>query len=159
MVDRLNQNQRSALMREVKAKNTKPELIVRSTAHRLGYRFRLHVKDLPGTPDLVFPSRKKVIFVHGCFWHRHEACPKASMPASNVAFWKAKFLRNTARDARNETMLRAAGWETLTIWECEARRAMGLEVCLLDFLDGGGEDAVERMAHGAKRPRQNFDLE
>lgn len=113
---------RSANMAKVRGKNTKPEVAVRRAAHSLGLRFRLHRRDLPGTPDLVFSKRKTAIFVHGCFWHRHEGCPKAGpAPKTRTAFWQAKFDRNTARDARNDLALREAGWTVAIIWECETR--------------------------------------
>jgi len=114
---------RSANMSKVRGKNTKPEMAVRRAAHALGLRFRLHRRDLPGTPDLVFSGRKTAIFVHGCFWHRHGGCPKAGpAPKTRTAFWQAKFDRNTARDARDAEALRAAGWAVATIWECETRK-------------------------------------
>ena len=113
---------RSANMSKVRGKNTKPEMAVRRAAHALGLRFRLHHRDLPGTPDLVFPGRKTAIFVHGCFWHRHPGCSKAGPPPkTRTAFWQAKFDRNTARDARNVEALRAAGWSVAIVWECETR--------------------------------------
>ncbi len=121
MVDRLLPGRRSWLMGRVRGKNTIPELVVRRTAHALGYRFRLHRKDLPGTPDLVFPGRMAVVFVHGCFWHRHQGCRKASVPGSRMEFWVEKFDRNVARDARNVDDLKCAGWRVLTIWECETK--------------------------------------
>lgn len=119
MADRLTPEARSRLMAAVKGRDTTPELVVRSLAHSLGYRFRIHRRDLPGSPDLTFPSRRKAVFVHGCFWHRHEGCRKATTPKSNEAFWQAKFARNVARDARNEWDLRAAGWNVLVVWQCE----------------------------------------
>lgn len=110
---------RSATMRAVKSTNTKPELKVRSLIHHLGYRFRLHRKDLPGTPDLVFPGRRKVIFVHGCFWHGHD-CPRGSrIPKANRDYWLTKIDRNRNRDVANFCELRANDWQVLTIWECE----------------------------------------
>jgi DNA mismatch endonuclease, patch repair protein len=113
---------RSANMSKVRGKNTKPEIAVRRAAHALGLRFRLHRRDLPGTPDLVFSRRKTAIFVHGCFWHRHEGCRKAGpAPKTRTEFWQAKFDRNTARDARNADALMAAGWNVATVWECETR--------------------------------------
>lgn len=113
---------RSANMSKVRGKNTKPEMAVRRAAHALGLRFRLHRRDLPGTPDLVFSKRKTAIFVHGCFWHRHEGCRKAGpAPKTRTTFWQAKFDRNTARDARNADALKEAGWNVATIWECETR--------------------------------------
>jgi DNA mismatch endonuclease (patch repair protein) len=112
---------RSANMAKVRGKDTKPELAVRRAAHALGLRFRIHRRDLPGTPDLVFPKRKTAIFVHGCFWHRHEGCRKAGAPKTRAAFWEAKFDRNTARDARNADALRAEGWNVAIVWECDTR--------------------------------------
>lgn len=108
-------------MRSVKQKDTAPEMIVRRAAHALGARYQLHRKDLPGRPDLVLPGRRLCIFVHGCFWHRHQGCRLASTPSSNSEFWAEKFVRNVERDARKEAELRAAGWSTETIWECETR--------------------------------------
>ncbi|QDI79794.1 DNA mismatch endonuclease Vsr [Methylorubrum populi] len=134
MVDSLTPSERSALMSRIGPGNTKPELIVRRLAHALGYRFRLHRKDLPGSPDLVFPSRHKVVFVHGCFWHRHPGCRRASMPNTHRDFWDAKFTRNVERDARKERELRQTGWDVLTIWECETRDVERLATILRDFL-------------------------
>lgn len=120
MVDRVSPAKRSEIMRAVKGKNTGPEMIVRSAAHRLGLRFRLHDKKLPGKPDLVFAKWKTVIFVNGCYWHRHRSCRKATIPKSNTEFWQAKFASNQARDRRNRRQLAANGWRVLTIWQCEA---------------------------------------
>jgi DNA mismatch endonuclease (patch repair protein) len=114
--------QRSAVMARVKSKNTKPEMLVRRAAHALGYRFRLHRKDLPGAPDLVFASRRAVIFVHGCFWHGHDCARGARMPKANAAYWRAKIARNRARDAASTQALEADGWRVLTVWECELKR-------------------------------------
>lgn len=114
---------RSATMRAVKSRDTKPEMLVRRAAHALGYRFRLHRKDLPGSPDLVFPSRKKVIFVHGCFWHGHDCARGARMPKTNAEYWRAKMAGNVARDERVRAELAALGWEVLTVWECELKDA------------------------------------
>jgi DNA mismatch endonuclease (patch repair protein) len=114
--------ERSAVMAAVKGKDTTPELRVRRLAHALGYRFRLHRKDLPGAPDLVFPGRSKAIFVHGCFWHGHD-CPRgARAPKANAAYWSAKIARNRARDAAALDALSALGWEALVLWECELKR-------------------------------------
>lgn len=121
MADRVTPAKRSEIMRAVKGKNTKPEMIVRSAAHRLGLRFRLHDQSLPGKPDLVLARWKTVIFVNGCYWHRHHSCRKATTPKSNTEFWQAKFACNQARDRRNRRQLVAAGWRVLTIWQCEAR--------------------------------------
>lgn len=114
---------RSRQMSLIKAKDTKPEMIVRRLAHSLGYRFRLHRKDLPGKPDLVFPGRKAVILVHGCFWHRHRdaACKLARLPKSRLGFWYPKLEQNAARDKRNEAELKHMGWRVLTIWECQVK--------------------------------------
>lgn len=112
---------RSANMAKIRGKNTKPEMAVRRAAHALGLRFRLHRRELPGTPDLIFPRWKTAIFVHGCFWHRHEGCSKAGVPKTREAFWQAKFDRNVARDIRNVDALRASGWNVATVWECDTR--------------------------------------
>jgi len=120
-VDRVTREQRSKMMAAVRSKNTKPELLVRRKLHARGYRFRLHRRDLPGTPDIVFPSRKSVIFVNGCFWHGH-ACPSGSLPATRRAFWKAKIDRNKDRDAKNRGELEAGGWSVLVVWECDLRQ-------------------------------------
>ena len=125
---------RSELMSRVRGKNTKPEIVVRQTAHRLGFRFRLHRRDLPGSPDLVFPSRKKVIFVHGCFWHRHSGCSKASTPKTRTDFWITKFEANVRRDSRSIEALEALGWKVCVIWECETSDYHLLEFKLKAFL-------------------------
>lgn len=119
MADRLTPEQRSWNMSRIRGKDTKPERLVRSLVHRMGYRFRLHVNSLPGKPDIVLPRLRTVIFVHGCFWHRHAGCPKAYMPKSRVRFWQEKFDSNVARDLRNANTLSAMGWRVLTVWECE----------------------------------------
>lgn len=119
-VDIVDQPTRSRMMGLISGKNTKPELAVRKVAHRLGYRFRLHRRDLAGSPDLVFPRRRKVIFVHGCYWHRHPGCRYAYSPKSNVDFWNDKFEANKARDAAALTKLKDAGWDPLVIWECDS---------------------------------------
>jgi DNA mismatch endonuclease (patch repair protein) len=121
MVDRLSPERRSWLMSRVGAKNTSPEMMVRSAAHARGLRFRIHRKDLPGTPDLVFPKWHIAIFVHGCFWHRHSNCRKATTPKSRTDFWSDKFSRNVARDRTNVERLCARGWRAEVIWECEVR--------------------------------------
>ena len=109
-------------MSRVASRHTKPEMTVRRAAHALGLRFRLHRKDLPGTPDLVFPRYRVALFVHGCFWHRHDGCRLASTPKSRTDFWKAKFATNVARDGRTAAALMAAGWRTIIVWECDTRR-------------------------------------
>ena len=121
MADRLTPEARSRNMAKIRGRDTKPELRVRRVAHALGLRFRLQRRDLPGTPDLVFPGRRIALFVHGCFWHRHPGCRFAYTPKSRIAFWQAKFDGNVARDRRKEDDLRAAGWTPVVIWECETR--------------------------------------
>lgn len=121
MVDRVSSRKRSDIMRAVRGKNTKPELIVRSVAHHLGLRFKLHDSKLPGQPDLVFPRWETVLFVHGCFWHRHKGCAKATTPKSNIEFWEAKFSANQARDHLNIRDLKASGWRVLVIWQCQTK--------------------------------------
>ena len=134
MADFLSPAERSAHMAKVRAKDTKPELKVRSLVHRLGYRFRLHRRDLPGTPDLVFPSSRKVIFVHGCFWHRHPNCRSATTPKSRAKFWKLKFDTNVTRDATKIAHLKKLGWRVLILWECQVRDGRILERKLITFL-------------------------
>jgi DNA mismatch endonuclease (patch repair protein) len=109
-------------------------MIVRRMLHALGRRFRLHRRELPGTPDIVLPSARKAIFVHGCFWHRHEGCRKATTPKTRVEYWQEKFDRNVERDQRKERQLRDAGWDVLTIWECETRERADLARKLGDWL-------------------------
>ncbi|ABE63300.1 T/G mismatch-specific endonuclease [Nitrobacter hamburgensis X14] len=121
MVDRLTPERRSWLMSRVGGKNTTPEIVVRKVAHSLGLRFRLHRKQLPGTPDLVFPKWRTAIFVHGCFWHRHPGCAKASTPKSRTEYWQDKFETNVRRDKKNVALLRKQGWLVLTVWECETK--------------------------------------
>lgn len=134
-MDTLDGQQRSARMSLVRAKNTKPELLVRRLVHGLGYRYRLHRRALPGTPDLVFPGRDKVIFVHGCFWHRHRGCKHARMPKSRLEFWVPKLEGNAQRDARDVRALRRLGWSVMTIWERQLRDMTRLENRIRRFLD------------------------
>ena len=136
MVDTMSPFDRSRLMGRVRARNTSPELAVRREAHRLGYRFRLHRKDLPGRPDLVFPRLRKAIFVHGCFWHRHN-CRRATTPKSNAAFWVKKFHDNVARDAKALDKLIELGWSVDVIWECETIDATRLSERLTAYLEEG----------------------
>lgn len=128
---------RSATMRAVKSKDTAPEMIVRRLVHRLGYRYRLHRKDLPGRPDLVFVGRRKIVMVNGCFWHGHDCARGARQPKANNDYWKPKIGRNVARDAANLTTLLDAGWDVLTIWECETKTVdrPALEQRLREFLN------------------------
>lgn len=117
-MDVVDSDTRSRMMSGIRGKDTKPELVVRSFLHRAGLRFRLHAK-LPGKPDLVFPRFRSVVFVHGCFWHRHEGCRFATTPASNAAFWQEKFAANARRDVRAKQQLEALGWRVLVIWSCQ----------------------------------------
>lgn len=126
---------RHRIMASVGQKDTKPEMIVRRLLHSMNYRYRLHRKDLPGRPDIVFGSRRKVIFVHGCFWHRHPGCKKASVPATRADFWADKFARNVERDAEVERKLRDLGWETFTVWECDTSKPHALSERLREFLE------------------------
>jgi DNA mismatch endonuclease (patch repair protein) len=128
--------ERSAVMRAVRQKDTRPELMVRRALHSLGYRFRLHRKGLPGRPDIVLPRHRVVILVHGCFWHRHPGCKNTRTPKSRHDFWDAKFTSNVARDERVVAELTELGWRVLTIWECEARRGEALKQTLAGWLDG-----------------------
>lgn len=118
-VDRISKDHRSWNMSRIRGKNTAPELAVRSLLHRLGYRFRLHSKDLPGHPDIVLPRYRTVIFVHGCYWHRHEGCRFAYMPKSRVGFWRHKFRQNIQRDKKAKKDLQNLGWRVIIVWECE----------------------------------------
>jgi DNA mismatch endonuclease (patch repair protein) len=122
--------QRSALMARVKTANTAPEIAVRRWLHKAGYRFRLHRRDLPGRPDIVLPRHRLVIFVHGCFWHRHPHCRHASLPRTRTDFWEEKFARNVARDLAVQEELRHLGWRVLIVWECETRKHETLEPIL-----------------------------
>ena len=125
---------RSAVMRRVKGRDTTPELTVRRALTRLGARYRLHRKDLPGKPDIVMPGRRLAIFVHGCFWHGHDCARGARVPKQNRDYWVAKVARNVARDARTREALGVAGWRVETIWECELKDAPGLETRLRALL-------------------------
>jgi DNA mismatch endonuclease (patch repair protein) len=121
-------------MRRVRSKDTGPEMTVRRLVHRMGFRYRLHVRTLHGCPDLVFPRLRKVIFIHGCFWHLHQGCPNARRPSSRTAYWKPKLDSNRKRDRVNERRLRNAGWDVLTVWECQVKRAGELTDRLGQFL-------------------------
>jgi len=121
------------MMASIGARDTRPELLVRRAMHQAGLRFRLHRRDLPGTPDLVFPRFRTVVFVHGCFWHRHAGCRFSTLPASNREWWKEKLRKNRMRDRRQQKALRNAGWRVLVVWECELRepRALAKLACAL----------------------------
>jgi len=159
MNDRLTSEQRSWNMSRIRAKDTKPELTVRSILHRMGFRFRLNRKDLPGTPDIVFPRYRTAIFVHGCYWHRHPGCANSTTPKKNADFWKKKFNENISRDVRNQKALKEMGWIVSVIWECQIRRDPVLAVtnALVDigFLE---EDApypqlIEEKIHSCVKER------
>lgn len=134
MTDVLTPRQRTACMKAVRSKNTSPEMLVRRTAHALGYRYALHVDRLPGKPDLVFTSRGKIIFVHGCFWHNHNCARGSRMPATNASYWQSKRERNAHRDAVNIRQLRKEGWSVMTIWECRTRDRTALAARIKRFL-------------------------
>jgi len=122
MTDTISKERRSWNMSRIRSEDTKPEMIVRSMLHRAGYRFRLHVKNLPGKPDIVLPKYKTVIFVHGCFWHRHKGCKYATTPSTNKKFWQQKFARNTANDKKHRRELKKLGWKVIIIWGCQLRK-------------------------------------
>jgi DNA mismatch endonuclease (patch repair protein) len=135
-MDTMSQAQRSERMSRIRAKDTEPELRVRSLVHRMGYRFRLHGAKLPGKPDMVFPSRRKVIFIHGCFWHRHPAqCTLARLPKSRMEFWGPKLEANRLRDQRNRRALTKLGWKSLVIWECQLAKMDQVAAKIAKFLE------------------------
>lgn len=134
-MDTRSPEQRRRIMQAVKTKNTKPELVVRRLLHGMGYRFRLHRKDLPGRPDIVLPRYRKAIFVHGCFWHQH-GCRKGRLPKSRLGYWLPKLQRNVERDGANLEHLEAHGWTALVVWQCETDQLDELAGKLRDFVDG-----------------------
>jgi DNA mismatch endonuclease (patch repair protein) len=140
-MDTLTPAERSARMSRVRARDSKPEMLVRRLVHAMGFRYRLHDRRLPGTPDLVFRSRRKVIFVHGCFWHRHPdpVCKLARMPGSRLDFWKPKLQGNRERDLRHQSELDALGWRFLIVWECQMRDREQLQNDLRAFLSDGDD--------------------
>jgi len=133
-VDRLTPSQRSFLMSRIRSKNTRPEMVVRRLIHQMGFRYRLHSKNLPGRPDLVFASRRKVIFVNGCFWHSHGNCRIAGVPTSNKEYWAAKLERTRTRDKSNTAKLRRLKWKVKTVWECELADLNALSLRIVRFL-------------------------
>lgn len=135
MTDTVTPERRSEIMSRIRPKDMKPEMAVRRLTHGMGYRYRLHRPDLPGKPDLVFPSRRKVVFVHGCFWHRHSQCERARLPKSNRSFWLAKLQRNAERDAEQLQRLADLGWSVLVLWECEIEDEPATGKRLREFLD------------------------
>ena len=138
-VDPLTPQARSAQMARVKHSDTKPEMNARRAAHRLGYRFRLHRRDLPGTPDMVFPRLRKIIMVNGCFWHQHEGCRRARLPKSRPEYWLPKLTRNKERDEQVIHALNALGWDILTLWECQAKNVDAACAAIAPFLGAKAE--------------------
>ena len=140
MTDVFDREKRSEIMSRIRGRDTKPEMIVRRIAHALGFRFRLHHRDLPGSPDLVFPKHRAVVMVHGCFSHRHPGCKYATSPKTRVRFWEDKFEGNVVRDRRNEEVLHELGWRVMVIWECETKDRDAVAERIVGFLrdkDGG----------------------
>lgn len=133
-MDIFDKSKRSWIMSHVKGKDTKPEILVRSIIHRLGFRFRKHKSDLPGKPDIVLAKHRKVIFVHGCFWHGHKKCSRSSRPQSNKSFWVEKLDKNIARDKRTKRELELQGWKVLIVWTCETNNILKLQNRLSTFL-------------------------
>jgi DNA mismatch endonuclease (patch repair protein) len=134
-MDTVSKEKRSDIMRAVKSRDSQAELSVRRMLHHAGFRYRLHVASLPGKPDLVFPSRRKAIFIHGCFWHLHKNCRAARRPSSNVEYWELKLKRNVERDKKNRKKLKALGWNTLVVWECELKNPDAVFSALMRFLN------------------------
>lgn len=148
-MDIVSHEVRSRMMREIRGKHTAPERAVRSAAHRMGLRFRLHVHELPGRPDLVFPRYRTVLFVHGCFWHRHD-CGLAATPQTRTEFWQRKFAANVARDARKRTELQLSGWRVVEIWECETRDPIKLSIKLRGIFEPASPKVDEEQARRQK---------
>lgn len=136
MAEHITKAQRSRNMARVKNKNTAPELVVRKILHRLGFRFRLHRSDLPGNPDVVLPRHRKIILVHGCFWHGHD-CPRGKRPSTKQEFWNPKLDKNQQRDKANQEKLRELGWQVLVVWECQVKDTDKLTELLSDFMRCG----------------------
>jgi len=134
MVDHLTKEKRSWNMSRIRSKDTKPEMIVRSLLHRMGFRFRLHRKDLPGKPDIVLPKYKIVIFVHGCFWHGHKACKRGNTPKTNRKYWFPKINKNKERDKKHRRKLKKQGWNTVVIWECQCNNRKVLDRIVEKYL-------------------------
>ena len=147
-MDTLTEAERSRRMALVRSRDTKPEIVVRKAAWHLGYRYRLHVKALPGCPDLVFRSARAVIFVHGCFWHRHRGCPLARLPKSKLDFWVPKLEQNRIRDLKNARSLRRAGWRVAVIWECETENERLSKQKLVRLLGPAPRSSVASLLSG-----------
>jgi DNA mismatch endonuclease (patch repair protein) len=133
-MDKISTERRSANMRRIRSKDTSPEIALRRLIHSLGYRFRLHRKDLPGQPDIVLPGRRKVIFAHGCFWHQHPDCQEGRIPGSRPDYWVSKLKRNQIRDATSRALLEKQGWKVLVIWECELKDVAAVTRTVKRFL-------------------------
>jgi len=133
-MDTISQEARSALMGRIRSKDTHPEVVVRSILHGMGYRFRLHRRDLPGCPDIILPRHRKIVLVQGCFWHGH-TCRLASKPKTNTEYWNSKIQLNKERDARNLAALLEKNWQVLELWECEIRQRYGIEARLREFME------------------------
>lgn len=144
MADVVDAATRSRMMAGIGGKNTRPEVQLRKAMHAIGFRYQLHDRKLPGKPDLVFPRYRAAVFVHGCFWHRHEGCCYATMPATRPEFWAAKFEANVARDRRAEMALHEMGWHIATVWECELRKSV--------------DEAAMRLSAWLKKPSESFKL-
>ena len=144
-VDIFSPQKRSWNMSRIKSKNTTPEQIVRSFLHRQGFRFRLHVKSLPGTPDIVLPKYKAIIEVRGCYWHRHPGCRQTTTPSTNVEFWQEKFKRNVERDRCTEKRLKELGWDLIVVWECETVQKKFPPNCLRDFVSKHKNGFIEKI--------------
>lgn len=134
-MDIFSKTERSRIMSRISGKDTQPELVVRSTLHKMGHRFRLHRDDLPGKPDITLPKHKKIIFVHGCFWHGHEGCLRSKRPSSNIKFWNEKLDKNLKRDQNNLRKIEELGWDALVVWACEVKNLKLLKKKLTSFLD------------------------
>jgi DNA mismatch endonuclease Vsr len=147
VMDIMSKQERSQRMSLIRSQNTTPELVVRSLIHHLGFRFRLHRRDLPGHPDVVFPSRRCVVFIDGCFWHGHE-CSIGHIPYSNSEYWQEKIARTKLRDSKNRKLLRKKGWRALIVWECEIKNTEELTKRLRRFLEDSGR------THGLKQKQQ-----
>lgn len=144
MADVFTKEERSRIMSKVKGRDTKPEKKVRSMLHKLGFRFRINEKKLPGKPDIVLPRHRKVVFVHGCFWHGHKKCKRGSRPTSNVRFWTKKINGNIARDATVRRKLKRAGWKSLVIWTCQIKDEVKLKERLECFMSEGRDEKKDR---------------
>jgi DNA mismatch endonuclease (patch repair protein) len=145
MTDTVDRSTRSRMMAAIKGHDTTPEMVLRKALHARGLRYRLHVRGLPGRPDLVFPRRRAVVFVHGCFWHRHEGCPYATMPRTRPDFWASKFAGNVSRDQKQISLLLASGWRVAVVWECAVRKSerLGTTVAGLEAWLCAGSSSME----------------